>query len=336
MRQKIERGIIMKRYLSSLLLIAMLVLLLLPAAVAEEGNPLDYNGDGKLIVAIEVQDMASSWHTTYASDLEKFWMENGADQVIISSSELDVNKGITDLESFYSAGVDVVFMVPDSTAAVKDVVKTLLDTGKILISVNCPQAECPSTIGSNFDHYAFGAYVGEAAGKWLLSKGYEKEAVILDAPPMTKQELVDRYDGMKDKLLELCPDIQIAMETVSADAAAASSNAEMALTANPNAKAIITLGDGLSIFEVVNTLGLNIEDFGLFCGEQSEAQAQTLIENEAYRSFLIFGLADSNLTTSYEMLKLLKGEEYNDEPVLGSPGACTKENVYEWYPKLKK
>ena len=39
---------------------------------------------------------------------------------------------------------------------------------------------------------------------------------------------------------------------------------------------------------------------------------------------------------SYEMLKLLKGEEYNDEPVLVSPGACTKENVYEWYPKLKK
>lgn len=325
----------MKKVLS-LLLTVMLFLLLLPLGVAEEGNPLDYNGDGKLIVAIEVQDMSSSWHITYAEDLEKYWLDNGADQVIISSSDMDVNKGITDLESFYSAGVDVVFMVPDSTAAVKDVVQTLLDTGKILISINCPQAECPSTIGSNFDHYVFGTFVGQAAGEWLLSKGYEKEQVILDTYPLSKQELVDRYNGMKDKLLELCPDIQIVMETVSADAAAASTNAEMALTANPNAKAILTLWDGLSTFEVINTLGLNTEDFGLFCGEQSEAQAQTLIENEAYRSFLIFGLADSNLLTSYEMLKLLKGEEYDDEPIQVSPGACTKENVYEWYPELEK
>ena len=301
-----------------------------------DGNPLDRNGDGKLTIGIEVQSMASDWHITYAKDLEEFWYANGADEVIVSSSELDVNKGITDVEAFIAANADAAFIVPDSYDAINDVVQKARDSG-MLVSVNCSLEDVDSDVGQTFDHYTFGTLVGQAAGEWLLSKGFENEKVALDTYTLAKQELVDRYEGMKDKLLELCPNIQIVSETVAADAATETSNTELVLTANPDIVAYITLWDGLASLEVIKTMGYNHDDFGLFCGEQSEAQARALIDpkNVAYRSFAIMNAPDSNTLTSEEILKALKGESFSNMVTSTPPGPCTLDNVYEWYPELQ-
>lgn len=314
----------------------MLVMALGGNALADEGgNPLDHNGDGKLIVGIEVQNMKNDWSINYAKVVGDFWEENGADEVIVSSSDMDVNKEISDIESFTAANVDVAVIVPNSVDSINDAVQQARKSG-MLVTVNATQDQIASDCGSTFDHYQFGKYIGETAGDWLISKGYEKEPVILDTYNLVKQELVDRYEGMKDGLLEKCPDINIAMETVSADEGAQTTNTELALTSVPDAKAILTLWDGLAALEVCKTLGYNTEDFGLFCGEQSDRTAEALISEECYRSFLNFGNDENNILTSKELLKALKGEEYSNEVKTMPKGSVTKENVYEVYPDLKK
>ena len=60
----------------------------------------------------------------YAAELKEFWEEQGAD-VMVSSSEMDVNKEITDVENFVSAGCDAIFVVPNSYESINSAVQAV-------------------------------------------------------------------------------------------------------------------------------------------------------------------------------------------------------------------
>ena len=306
-------------------------------------NPLDVNGDGKVIFGVEIQTETSDWHATFAADNEKFFKEEcGADEVLISSSEMDVNKGIADLQAFQAAGCDGVVMIPDSAVAAADIIKELTESG-MFVATNASLEEIPDqTVGGVFDHYTFGYNIGEAAGKWLAENGYNvaETQIATSHYALSKQDLVDRYDGMIKGITDNAPNVTIVADYTSADAAAESSNIETALTTYPELRAWVSLWDGLASLEVVKTMGYNSKDFGLFCGEQSQEMADALAnpENVALKGFAIMTAGEryeNNTIYARELVKAMRGEEYSNPAVVIPGGYCTIENVYEIWPDTK-
>ena len=330
----------MKKRLS--LVMALTVLLMLtscgssgsstPAAApasTESSAPDNDEGADKWKIGIEIQTETSEWHLNYAAELKEFWEEQGAD-VMVSSSEMDVNKEITDVENFVSAGCDAIFVVPNSYDSINSAVQDATKQG-VHDSINPPQTAIESDVGSSFDHYKFGWYVGDTAADWLLEKGFEKDKVAIISYGRPKQELVDRYDGMIAGLQEKCPDIQIVSEGVADDMAEHANIAESALLAHPDLRAFVCLSDALSILETCKVNGYNTEDFGIFASEEGEAQYKALKEEECYRCTVSMSKPGDNLLTSQEILKALKGEPFKNEVVNEPGGPVTKENVDDYY-----
>lgn len=272
--------------------------------------------------------MTAEWHVNYANELTEYWEAQGA-EVLVSSSELDVNKEITDIQNFVNAGCDAIFVIPNSYDGIRDTVQDARAAG-VLVAVNCSQDDVPNDCGEAFQHYDYGAYVGDTAANWLLEKGFEKDKVAIITYALTKQELIDRNQGMKDALLAKCPDIQIVSEVSDKDMVQHGTLAETLLLANPDLRAFICLSDGLSIVEVCKANGYNTEDFGIFCSEEGEAQYIALQQDECYRGNVAFSQPGSNLLAPKEILKALQGEEHSNMITVQPGGPLTKENIAQY------
>lgn len=301
-----------------------------PAASTPDAGsaPASGGSDGKWKIGVEIQTMTSEWHINYSNELKEFWEAQGA-EVLISSSELDVNKEITDVQNFVSAGCDAIFIIPNSYDGIRDAVQDARAQG-VYVAVNCSQEDVPNDCGEQFEHYTFGTYVGDAAADWLIEKGFEKDKVAIITYALTKQELIDRDQGLKDALLAKCPDIQIVAEVSDKDMVNHGTLAETLLLANPDLRAFVCLSDGLSILEICKANGFNNEDFGIFCSEEGEAQYLALQQDECYRSNIAFSLPGSNLLASKEILKALQGLEHDNMITVQPGGALTKDNIVQY------
>lgn len=286
------------------------------------------SSDGKWKIGVEIQTMTNEWHINYSNELKEFWEAQGA-EVLVSSSELDVNKEITDVQNFVSAGCDAIFIIPNSYDGIRDAVQDARAQG-VLVAVNCSQEDVPNDCGEQFEHYTFGTYVGDAAADWLIEKGFEKDKVAIITYALTKQELIDRDQGLKDALLAKCPDIQIVAEVSDKDMVNHGTLAETLLLANPDLRAFVCLSDGLSILEVCKANGYNTEDFGIFCSEEGEAQYLALQQDECYRSNIAFSLPGSNLLAPKEILKALQGQDHDNMITVQPGGALTKDNIVQY------
>lgn len=301
-----------------------------PAASTPDAGsaPASGGSDGKWKIGVEIQTMTSEWHINYSNELKEFWEAQGA-EVLISSSELDVNKEITDVQNFVSAGCDAIFIIPNSYDGIRDAVQDARAQG-VYVAVNCSQEDVPNDCGEQFEHYTFGTYVGDAAADWLIEKGFEKDKVAIITYALTKQELIDRDQGLKDALLAKCPDIQIVAEVSDKDMVNHGTLAETLLLANPDLRAFVCLSDGLSILEICKANGFNNEDFGIFCSEEGEAQYLALQQDECYRSNIAFSLPGSNLLAPKEILKALQGLEHDNMITVQPGGALTKDNIVQY------
>ena len=103
----------------------------------------------------------------------------------------------------------------------------------------------------------------------------------------------------------------------------------------------VTLWNNI-VWEQVKAKGLNNEDFGLFCGEQSQEMADQLADptNIAFKGFFCQHDAptvyDADTLVTRELVKAMKGEEFQ-RPCMDNPGPyVTKENVYDVWPDTKK
>lgn len=301
-----------------------------PAASTPDAGsaPASGGSDGKWKIGVEIQTMTSEWHINYSNELKEFWEAQGA-EVLISSSELDVNKEITDVQNFVSAGCDAIFIIPNSYDGIRDAVQDARAQG-VYVAVNCSQEDVPNDCGEQFEHYTFGTYVGDAAADWLIEKGFEKDKVAIITYALTKQELIDRDQGLKDALLAKCPDIQIVAKVSDKDMVNHGTLAETLLLANPDLRAFVCLSDGLSILEICKANGFNNEDFGIFCSEEGEAQYLALQQDECYRSNIAFSLPGSNLLAPKEILKALQGLEHDNMITVQPGGALTKDNIVQY------
>lgn len=311
-----------------------------------EKNPLDVNGDGQVMFGISMPKTDSDFCRTYSGNNIKYFTEElgvPEENIIVKGCNTDVNQQITDLENMAAAGCDGIIIIPEAATPLEDCIKKLVEQG-LFVTTNATLEEVPSqTVGCLSAYYDLGHTIGDAAGKWLAEKGYNSPDYVVCTShyQLSKDELIGRYDGLKAGILEHCPDITIV------DQASPDTEAEIALfetqytTYGDKMVAWVTLWNNI-VWEQVKAKGLNNEDFGLFCGEQSQEMADQLADptNIAFKGFFCQHDAptvyDADTLVTRELVKAMKGEEYQ-RPCMDNPGPyVTKENVYEVWPDTKK
>ena len=311
-----------------------------PAAqpAAKTGNPLNTRGDlsgGKFIVGIELETITGEWHPRHAQVLKEFWLANGADEVIITANEHDVNREISNIEAFITGGATVIAIVPNSYDPLYNVVERAKEAGCVVV-INAPKWRCNSTIGENFVNEAYGLAVGRAAGQWLKSKGFENDEIVFDCGPNNKEELVERYEGCKKGVFEYCPNIKVVAETLSELPVDSAANAETVMNAYPNLRAIVwATNSGMPQAEMARAMGFDNENFGIFTGFLGESSFNYLADYECFRAMVDFGSEDVKLLSHREALKKLKGEPYIDETIYDAFRTITKENMDKEYPNWR-
>ncbi len=309
------------------------------APAAKTGNPLNTRGDlsgGKFKVGIEVQTLTTARPVHHAEVLKEFWLANGADEVLITANENDVNREISNIEAYITGGCTVIAIVPNSYEPIYDVVERAKEAGCVVV-INAPKWRCNSTIGENFVNEAYGLAIGRAAGAWLKANGLEKDEIAMDHGALSKEELVERYEGARKGILEYCPDIKIVSETLSELPVDAANNAETVLNAYPNLRAMVyNAFSGTPQCEMAVAMGFNRSNFGLFCGFLGESSFNYLADYECYRAMVDFGSDDVKLLSHREGLKKLKGEPYIDETIYDAFRVITKENMDKEYPNWRE
>ena len=311
-----------------------------------EKNPLDVNGDGQVMFGISMPKTDSDFCRTYSGNNIKYFTEElgvPEENIIVKGCNTDVNQQIADLENMAAAGCDGIIIIPEAATPLEDCIKKLVEQG-LYVTTNATLEEVPSqTVGCLSAYYDLGHTIGDAAGKWLAEKGYNSADYVVCTShyQLSKDELIGRYEGLKDGILEHCPDITIV------DQASPDTESEIALfetqytTYGDKMVAWVTLWNNI-VWEQVKAYGLNNEDFGLFCGEQSQEMADQLAdpENIAFKGFFCQHDAptvyDADTLVTRELVKAMKGEPYQ-KPCMDNPGPyVTKENVYTVWPDTKK
>lgn len=340
----------MKKLLT-ILVVLLTVFSLVGCAKQEEApvekDPLDVNGDGVVMFGISMPKTDSDFCRTYSeNNIRYFTEECGVDpaNIIVKGCDTNVEQQITDLENMAAAGCDGIIIIPEAATPLEDCIKSLISEYGIFITTNATNEEVPSqSIGCVSDYYSLGKTIGDAAGAWLKEKGYDSEEYVVCTShyQLSKDELIGRYQGLYDGIKEACPNITVV------DQASPDTESEIALfdtqltTYGDKMVAWVTLWNNI-VWEQVKANGLNNEDFGLFCGEQSQEMADQLAdpENVAFHGFFCQHDAptvyDADTLITRELVKAMKGEPYQ-RPCVDKPGAyVTKENVYDVWPETKK
>lgn len=229
----------MKRTLSFLMVLAMMLALVGCAANSQPQNNPDQPDDGEeeqytFGIVYPVVHPFFQGTTEGAEDKAE---ELGNVELIIKAPEVsDASKEIQLVEDLISMGVDGIAVGPVDAAALKPVIDKATEAGICVVTFDSdsPDSSRLGYIGT--DNVAAGRHMGEVLGEQLEGKG----KVLVSMGAATQMNLIQRLEGVKEVLAEKYPDIEILDEQSSqADTSIALSNIENMITAHPDFDALI-------------------------------------------------------------------------------------------------
>jgi ribose transport system substrate-binding protein len=151
----------------------------------------------------------------------------------------------------------------------------------ILYGVDVPDADYTYYYAE--DAHALGKEMGETAGKWanenLIANGKSVVAVLgnYSVSPLA----VDRYEGIKEGLENVCKDAKIVGTYDMAYKEEGVTAGENILQAHPDVNLVVGINDQSTcgVYEVFNAAGLGDKDIGMF-GLDGTAEAEYLIAQD--------------------------------------------------------
>lgn len=235
---------------------------------------------------------------------------------------------IDQVENFITSGCKAIVVGAKDTDSMGDYMKDVVDGGTKVFALGYEISNY--TADMMVRNYDVGYSVASMAADWINEKFPDGcEVLINDAPEY--DVLVDRVTGMKDALAKLAPKAEIVSYVSGTTTADILPQAENAMTANPNVKVCITIGDGgaLACKEAANGMGLNADDFAIFGVDCTEEVAKAIYEGNAIRGSMSLGGGVLHAETILEILqKIYKGEDYPKNTPYPET-KVTKENVEE-------
>ncbi len=220
---------------------------------AEKKNPL---------IGFANYSLANPYCATMAEGAKARAEELGI-EINIVDNKVDAANQVTSIEDFITLGVDGILILPIDAAAIEDVVKEAREKGIPCIANSVPVENADIFVSA--DNYEMGYNAGKACAQWLNeNKEGKGEVVYLNMPSLPT--LIDRENGFKDALSELCPGAEIVMMVPGGTPEEALQSAETVLEAYPNIDAIVGCNDGSALGACSAVEAAGIDPAEIFIG----------------------------------------------------------------------
>lgn len=207
-----------------------------PANEGEQG------GDKQITIGLTAKDLAIPAYTSITSILQGLCDENGI-QLTAVSANADPAKQASQIENFVQSGVDtIIIMEAVEQSAAVDPTKAAVEAGVPVIGYglavegNTTDLVCPN--------YDIGYAEGEQCAEYMKENFDGKGKVALLHLSLTSEGGIDRYNGAKDALAELVPDVEIVAEQFAQTTEEGVEVAENILQANPDLNAFVSSSGG--------------------------------------------------------------------------------------------
>ena len=182
------------------LVLVLVSLSLLTGAVFAAGQG---EGDEPLQVAATFGDLGNPFFYTMGQGVEDAAREIDPDaRVTVVSSGYDLNTQTGQMDTFISAGVDIIVLNAADTAGIAPAVRRAKEAGIIVVAADVnADGGVDATVTSN----NYGA--GTQAGEYIVERlGGEGDVVIINGPPVSA--VIDRVQGAQD-VFEQYPGINV-------------------------------------------------------------------------------------------------------------------------------
>lgn len=130
-------------------------------------------------------------------------------EVVFTNDEMDLQKQVTQLNSFLTSDVDAVVSFPVDPASLESIATQYRDAGKYWVTYGGDMQNQDATL--QFSFYDSGHQLGQDAAQWALDNvGPNAKVIVLSE---TERQIgQERTQGILDGLNETAPDLEIVAE----------------------------------------------------------------------------------------------------------------------------
>jgi len=221
--------------------------------------------DGKQItIGLTAKDLAIPAYTAITGILQRKCEENGVQLTAVSANG-DPAKQASQIENFVQSDVDTIIVMEavEQSAAITPVQDAVAAGVPVIgyglaIEGNTTDLVCPN--------YDIGYASGEQAAEWMKENYDGKGKIGLLHLSLTSQGGIDRYNGAKDAIAKLLPDVEIAVEQFAQTIEDGVKVTESMIQANSDIVAIVSSSGGGAVgaAEALIGLGKNDGKIGVF------------------------------------------------------------------------
>lgn len=244
----------------------------------------------------------------------------------IQSFEYDASEAVTVIENFITDGVvGIAYMTIDASG--DDALKEAMDAGIAVLT--CGVENENYDVCQVADNYATGYLIGQTAADYI-NTNFDGKAQVAYITSTMSQNMMDRVDGYKAAMEELCPGAEVVYESECTSTGDGTTFAENLNTLYPDCKVILSYSDSFvkEVSEVWNALGYD-KDAAVF-GHDAEEAVLADIAAGGYAKGTIY-MGDSGARMGEGILAYLNGEYDSHTLVTLGGEAVTPENISNYY-----
>lgn len=238
----------------------------------------------------------------------------------------DAAQAVSVIENFITDGVQgIVYMTVDTAG--DDALKDAMDAGiKVL---TCGVENANYDVCQIMDNKATGYQIGEMAANYI-NENFGGSAKVAYITSTKSQNMMDRVEGYRQAMEELCPGADVVYEAECVDVGQGTTFAENLNTLHPDCKIILSYSDTYTkeIAEVWNALSYP-KDAACF-GHDAEAAALKNIAEGGYIKGTV-SAGDPGVAMAEGMIGCLNGEYKDHELVVIAGTEVTPANIGDFY-----
>lgn len=194
-----------------------------------------------LKLGVAVQTLGNQVWAQQMDAIQKSAEEDGNMVTVVDCNE-NANTQISQIENFITSGIDVLIVNPVDANAIEEVCKRAQEEGIKVVAWD--EEMTNADMNWIIKNYDLGAAIGEQAAKFINEKFPEGtcEVAVLGYPQTPI--LLERENGIIDKLKELAPKAVIAANQPAINPTEGLDAMQTILQANPDVKIVCSIGGG--------------------------------------------------------------------------------------------
>lgn len=268
-------------------------------------------------VGLLFHNLDNVWNSEFTGLLKETCESNGVECTLLSCDS-NAGKQIQQVEDLTAQGIDVIIINSVDVDALAPHLEAAVEQGVRIFSWDTVQ-EC-ATLNYLLPLYDLGWSVGQAAAEWINEKYKDEPEVKVGQFTMSMYSWgVERGQGTYDAITTLCPNVkvvnQVDTETVSATITAT----EAMMTADPDIKAIVCLGDSQGLGSNQALVGLGYDDYeniGVFSADGTQEVVESLMSDNSFiKSTTGFLPPKQSADEVWGCLQMIFNGEGEEEPI---------------------